>query len=121
MHLVFVMPWPRMLDKASPSDNDWLKLLQSDWFQNLSHKMSDDSFWSWMLFFSFVGKTVIENKFGLAIYDLDWPISKAIRPNVWLVSKIILNTAEQQYLPLLGCMVIAHDIGPIAQLPDSIK
>ena len=28
---------------------------------------------------------------------------------------------EQQYLPLLGHLVIGHDLGPIAQLPDSIN
>ena len=31
-------------NKASPSDNGWLKLLRFDWFQNLSDKLSDTEF-----------------------------------------------------------------------------
>ena len=59
-----------------------LTMLQCDLFQNQSDKLSDDQFRSWILFFSCVGNSVIENKFSLAIHDSDWLISKTVRPNV---------------------------------------
>ena len=38
LHLQIVISSVR--NKASPSDNDWLKLLQTDWFENLSDKFT---------------------------------------------------------------------------------
>ena len=44
--------------------------------------------------------------------------------NSWCVPHTITHKIpfiEQQHQPLLGHPVIGHDIGPIAQLPNSIK
>ena len=39
MMIMSDMPFCSVRNKASPSDNDWLKLLQTDWFENLSRQI----------------------------------------------------------------------------------
>ena len=48
---------------------------------------------------------MIENKFSLVVYDSDWLISKAVRPNVWLASKIIFRTLNSGIFNEFGPLV----------------
>ena len=77
-----------MFEIMRPSANDYIKLLQSDWFENLSDKLSDTSFLSRLQFYLFTTNLMVwmAPKLWFSLAELE-----PVRPNVGLISKLFLK------------------------------